>query len=64
MFVELKRSTKGIVYKRRIAVSESAAQLSAVGVPYGRAIGRHPLADEALEAESHYRRRGCGVRSP
>ena len=41
------------MYKRRIAVSESAAQLFMVGVPYGRAIGRHPLADEALEAESH-----------
>ena len=53
VFVELKKKHKGIVYKRRIAVSESAAQLFMVGVPYGRAIGRHPLADEALEAESH-----------
>ena len=53
VFVELKKKHKGIVYKRRIAVSESAAQLFMVGVPYGRAIGRHPLADEALESESH-----------
>lgn len=53
VFVELKKKHKGIVYKRRIAVSESAARLFMVGVPYGRAIGRHPLADEALEAESH-----------
>ena len=53
VFVELKKKHKGIVYKRRIAVSESAAQLFMVGVPYGRAIGRHPLADDALEAESH-----------
>lgn len=53
VFVELKKKHEGIVYKRRIAVSESAAQLFMVGVPYGRAIGRHPLADEALEAESH-----------
>lgn len=53
VFVELKKKHKGIVYKRRIAVSESAAQLFMVGVPYGRAIDRHPLADEALEAESH-----------
>ena len=53
VFVELKKKHKGIVYKRRIAVSESAAQLFMVGVPYGRAISRHPLADEALEAESH-----------
>ena len=53
VFVELKKKHKGIVYKRRIAVSESAAQLFMVGVSYGRAIGRHPLADEALEAESH-----------
>lgn len=53
VFVELKKKHKGIVYKRRIAVSESAAQLFMVGVPYGRVIGRHPLADEALEAESH-----------
>lgn len=54
VFVELKKKHKGIVYKRRIAVSESVAQLFMVGVPYGRAIGRHPLADEALEAESHF----------
>ena len=53
VFVELKKKHKGIVYKRRIAVSESAAQLLMVGVPYGRAIGRHPLVDEALETESH-----------
>lgn len=53
VFVELKKKHKDIVHKRRIAVSESAAQLFMVGVPYGRAIGRHPLADEALEAESH-----------
>lgn len=56
VFVELKKKHKGIVYKRRIAVSESVAQLFMVGVPYGRAIGRHPLADEALEAESHFAR--------
>lgn len=54
VFVELKKKHKGIVYKRRIAVSESVARLFMVGVPYGRAIGRHPLADEALEAESHF----------
>lgn len=53
VFVELKKKHKGIVYKRRIAVSESAARLFMVGVPYGRAISRYPLVDEALEAESH-----------
>ena len=53
VFVELKKKHEGIVYKRRIAVSESAARLFMVGVPYGRAINRYPLVDEALEAESH-----------
>ena len=52
VFVELKKKHKGIVYKRRIAASESAAQLLMVGVPYERAISRHPLADEALETDS------------
>lgn len=53
VFVELKKKHEGIVYKRRIAVSEPAARLFMVGVPYGRAISRYPLVDEALEAESH-----------
>ena len=53
VFVELKKKHEGIVYKRRIAASEPAARLLMVGVPYERAIYRHPLADEALEAESH-----------
>lgn len=53
VFVELKKKHEGIVYKRRIAASEPAARLLMVGVPYERAISRHPLADEALEAESH-----------
>lgn len=53
VFVELKKKHEGIVYKRRIAISESAARLFMVGVPYGRAISRYPLVDEALETESH-----------
>ncbi len=53
VFVELKKKHKGIVYKRRIAVSEPAAQMLMAGVPYERAISRCPLADAALEAESH-----------
>lgn len=52
VFVELKKKHEGIVYKRRIAASEPAARLLMVGVPYERAIYRHPLADEALEADS------------
>ena len=52
VFVELKKKHEGIVYKRRIAVSKPAAQLLMVGVPYERAISRHPLADEAFEADS------------
>ena len=40
------------MYKRRIAASEPAARLLMVGVPYERAIYRHPLADEAFEADS------------
>lgn len=52
VFVELKKKHEGIVYKRRIAASEPAAQLLMVGVPYERAISRHPLADEAFEADS------------
>ena len=53
VFVELKKKHKGIVYKRRIAVSESAAQLLMAGVPYERAITRNSLADAALQAEAH-----------
>lgn len=52
VFVELKKKHEGIVYKRRIAASEPAARLLMVGVPYERAIYRHPLADEAFEADS------------
>ena len=66
VFVELKKKHEGIVYKRRIAASEPAAQLLMVGVPYERAISRHPLADEAFEADSrsarNHRGRGCGMR--
>ena len=52
VFVELKKKHEGSVYKRRIAASEPAARLLMVGVPYERAIYRHPLADEAFEADS------------
>ncbi len=52
VFVELKKKHKGIVYKRRIAASEAAAQLLMAGVSYERAISRHPLADAQLQAEA------------
>lgn len=50
VFVELKKKYKGIVYKRRVAVSAGAASLFMAGAPYERAIARWPLPDAALQA--------------
>lgn len=53
VFVELKKKHKGIVYKRRIAVSEGAAQMMMAGVLYEKAIALRPMIDAQLEAASH-----------
>ncbi len=52
VFVELKKKHDGIVYKRRIAASQGAAQMLMDGHPYETALAMYPLADEALKAEA------------
>ena len=52
VFVELKKKHRGIVYKRRIAASEGAAQMLMDGHPYETALAMYPLANEALRAEA------------
>lgn len=52
VFVELKKKHQGIVYKRRIAASEGAAQMLMDGHPYETALAMYPLANEELRAEA------------
>ncbi len=52
VFIEVKKKYKGIVYKRRVGCSRAAAQAYLSGEPYERACSAHPLADDALAAES------------
>ena len=52
VFVELKKKHRGIVYKRRIAASEGAAQMLMDGHPYETALAMYPLANEELRAEA------------
>lgn len=67
VFVELKKKHEGIVYKRRIAASEPAAQLLMVGVPYenfSSSAGRRGVRSGfALGEKSANRGRDCGMRS-
>lgn len=44
-FVEIKKKFKGIVYKRRIALSLAGAETFLRGVPYKEAVHAYPLAD-------------------
>ena len=51
-FVEIKKKYKGIVYKRRICMTDAAARRFLAGMPYERAIAQHPLADAKAQAEA------------
>ena len=55
VYVELKKKFKGIVYKRRIAMSMPAAYAFMEGAAYGEAVQRFPLADPLLQAEASSR---------
>ncbi len=60
VFVELKKKYKGIVYKRRIKISYSAAMEFLSGAPYCRSVRDNPMDDDAaqMEAMSH---RSCQI---
>ena len=50
VFFGIKKKFKGIVYKRRLALTLPAALAFASGLPYEQACARWPLSDEALAA--------------
>lgn len=52
VFLEIKKKLRGVVYKRRVALSLGAAVAYLGGTPYGDACAAHPLADPALQARS------------
>ena len=51
-FVEIKKKFKGIVYKRRVGMTNAAANAFLAGMPYERAIALYPLDDPSARAES------------
>ena len=51
-FVEIKKKFKGIVYKRRVGMTNAAAKAFLSGMSYERAIAMYPLADPSARAES------------
>ena len=50
VFVGIKKKFKGIVYKRRLALTLPAALAFVSGLPYEQACARWPLSDAALAA--------------
>ena len=52
VYVELKKKFKGIVYKRRVAMSMPAAYAFMDGMPYREVVERFPLADPAMQADA------------
>ncbi len=52
VFVELKKKFKGVVYKRRVAMSMPAAYAFMEGAPYRKAQKRFPLNDPARQLEA------------
>ncbi|MCI2240775.1 polyphosphate polymerase domain-containing protein [Adlercreutzia faecimuris] len=52
VFLEIKKKLRGVVYKRRVALSLGAAVAYLGGAPYGDACAAHPLADPTLQARS------------
>ena len=52
VFVEIKKKYKGVVYKRRVGCSLTAACAYLNGMPYERACVRYPLPDPVMAAES------------
>ena len=54
-YVELKKKFKGIVYKRRVAMSMPASYAFMEGMAYEEALERFPLTDPARQAEAFSR---------
>lgn len=52
VFVEIKKKFKGIVYKRRVAMTLAAADAYLSGTPYEQAVAAHPLPKARQAAES------------
>ncbi len=52
VFVEVKKKFKGVVYKRRVALSPAGAQAYLAGMPYEEACKRFASADAQLAANS------------
>lgn len=52
VFVELKKKLKGVVYKRRVGMSLTAARAYLDGSPYAEACRAYPLPEERMAAES------------
>lgn len=52
VFIEIKKKYKGVVYKRRVGMSQAAANAYLGGMPYERACARFPLTDPCAAAES------------
>lgn len=52
VFVEIKKKFKGIVYKRRVGCSLTAALAYLDGMPYVEACARYPLPDPEMAVES------------
>lgn len=49
VFIELKKKFKGVVYKRRVGCSLTAARAYLMGASYADAVRRYPLQDEQLQ---------------
>jgi len=52
VFLELKKKFKGIVYKRRVVMSLSAAQAFIAGKPYEQCIRQFPCGDDDIQREA------------
>ncbi len=52
VFIEIKKKYKGIVYKRRVCCSSSAARAYLAGMPYEQACSAYPLSDPVQARES------------
>lgn len=52
VFIEIKKKYKGIVYKRRVALSYAAARAYLGGAAFEDACRRYPLPDAAMHAET------------
>ena len=52
VYIEIKKKHKGVVYKRRVGCSYTAAQAYLAGMPYQQACARYPMADPLMNEEA------------